>query len=356
MIKILILYNQHDSHHAGRLVNGLIACGNIVDVTVITEVTKHNTSVIGHYDFIFVESSLNNDLSFLERKSNNIILFDMEDKPDWDLKEEGYRSLKDIAKAYVKYNYQGTHNSDNLKFVGGPQVDYIYKGAVLAKQVEPIIEEFPITEDIFFICGPTYLTNYVPKQNVSYIATDDIKTLVKRPEGTGHPWETEWLYNQRLDWMYQLSLNKELNILDMGFHFQKDINRKHPSSLEYHMDLFGNGCYRFQANFYNSSEYYTNFLKCAIGLCPAGVARSSYRLIELMALGRIILSTDTEDYKYLYNPIKIIEIPDGENIVNYIFKYKDDKDLLKESKENLKLFSNLTPEKMWKDFIIQLEC
>lgn len=352
-MKVLIIYDKKNPHQAIRMIMGVQACGPSIELDIIDDPLRCNTTYISqNYDYILVEASVDTDLSFLKKKTDKIILFDTEDKPSWFNPKLGYESLKDKALAYAKYNYQGTVNRDGLQFIGAPQIDYINKGMSLAKACSSFIYNNNITAHIFFICGPTYMTDYTPLNKISKF--NNVTPIVKRPPGTGLPQETDWLYNQRLEWMEDISNSKSLKILDMGFHFNTDIHRKDPLSIEYHTDLFGK-VERYSAKFYDTTSYYTGFLRCEVGLCPAGVARSSYRLIELMALGRTIISTNTEGYKYLYNPIVIYEVPDETNVVNHIFPFINNQKLLEYNRPNHEIFLNLTPEKMWTDFISQIK-
>lgn len=350
--KALVIFDTQNPHQSIRLVWGLNASN--VDVTVVNTPDLIKSQDFRQYDFVFVEASTDIDLSDKHVTGPSIILYDVEDKPSWFDPKKGYYSLLDKTKFYGKYNYQPQYpNKDGLKYIGLPQVDYINKGAVIAQQVYPALKSVPEDWDVFFRGGPTYLTDYHPK-DVPYTKREGLSTLAEKPEGTGHPWESKWLYNQRLEWVDQINRDGKLKIKEAGLHYVSDPTAMHPLSIQYHQKVFGYDCIRYMSQFTHPNDYYHRFMCTPIGLNPAGVARSSYRIIELMALGRTIISTDMEGYKYLYNPKIITTIPDGDYLPNIIRELREDKNLVYKSKENMEIFATLTPEKMWSDFKSQL--
>lgn len=348
-MNIGLVYSFKKPNQSIRIAWGLKACG--IDPFIFdADVVKAQ----GKFDYILVEASVNVSCLYLKSLTDKIILYDTEDKPRWFSPGLAYEELKEYAIAYGKYNYQPQYpNPDGLKHIGLPQVDYINKGAKLTQEVLPAFKNVESSFDIFFNGGASYLTDYKPKPFTSYLKEEDIWSVAKKPEGTGRPGESDWLYNQRLEWIHELANDDSVAKISLGLSYNNE-DEKHPLSMKYHSKLFGPKSLDYKSSFFSPQEYYTNFIKSSIGLCPAGVARSSYRLIELMALGRIIISTDTENYKYLYNPNFIIEIPDGASIASYTKSTYESKDLIDKSRDNMEVFKTLTPAKMWTDFIAQI--
>lgn len=355
MTRILQIFDGSTPHHSVRLLWGLQACGLNVEVIDTKDLSSIEDKLSGTYDYIFFEGSVKARLDYLCKHTNNIIPYDVEDKPYWFSPGEGYQSVKHFARAYAKYNYRDQDpNPDGLKHIAVPQVDYIIKGAQIAKNVFPQRHKIPRTNDVFFCGGPTYLTEYRPNPTACYLWEDDIKSIAIERVKVGNRWVTQAVYNQRMEWVYQLKNSKNIKF-EGGLRYENDPTGTHTLSKQYHSKLFGPGCQKLDIPFQNPQEYYTKFLQAPISLSPAGVARSSYRIIELMALGRIIISTDMEGYKYLYNPVSSIEIPDGVDVQLYIESALGrEEELLEASIENTEIFAELTPEKMWNDFIKQM--
>lgn len=346
----LVVYDKNHPHHSDRLVNGLSVCG-----CTVSQHTDPNTRAEGTYDYIFVEHSTPANYTYLkDRHNKGIFLYDVEDKPYWFHPNEAYDSLKDHVTHYVKYNYQPSKpNPDGLVYIGAVQPDYVLKGIAIAKQIYPQRAKVHKTGDVYFVGGPTYMTDYSPRPNVSYLSEENIHSVVKREKGTGLPEETDWLYHQRLEWVYRLINNSEISFSG-GLWFDPTPDPNHPLSISYQASLFGRDITLVATHQRPTNMYYTEWLAHPISLSPAGVARSSYRIIELMALGRIILLTDWTDYTYLYNPIEYIIVPDGEDISSYVLSAKENEvELLEAATRNVEIFATLTPEKMFEDFIGQ---
>lgn len=352
-MKVTLIHDSTNPHHSVRLINGLSLCGHEVDI-LDSSSKNFDPSNLEKREWVFVESSVDKDLSSLDNLFDNIIFFDVEDKPTWQSFKLGYQSIKNKILAYGKYNYQPqAPNPDGIKHIALPQSDYIHKGSALAKAIKNV--SVPLDLDIFFAGAPTYMTDYHPSDKIKHIDTNDLKTVVVRPDAAGRPSnESIYLYHQRLEW---IELVSRTNLrATTGLHFIKDPTRQHCLSIEFQVDLFGKNCEQHVGPTYDSNSYYTNFLRAPIGLSPSGVARSSYRIIELMALGRIIISTNMQNYKYLYNPVSSIEIEDGtRDLIKVIDSCLSNKDsLLKSAEENMAIFYELTPDKMWKDFVKQI--
>lgn len=344
MTSVLIIVNSPEKNHVYRAIEGIKACGIIPKVLNNVDLID-NTS----YDYILLEASYNKDCSKLKKLYNkNLILFDAEDGPSFFDLKLAFESTKDFASAYAKYNYQlSSPNPSNLKLIAMPQVDYIYRGKEIAKYYEQLSKNKKIG-DVFLVGYPTFFNqSYKPKETIKFTENEEIKVLIDDPDKNHVGCKA---YHQRLDWIYQYSKSDLTSILGLRF----DPAHEH-FSLEGQKSMFGKACERFVAPWIDPNNYYNLMASFPIGPSPAGIARSSYRVIELMALGRIILSTDMEGYRYLYNPKKSITIPDGANVVDYTKEALERQDeLLRQSKENVEVFLNLTPQKMFNDFIAQI--
>jgi hypothetical protein len=344
MTKVLIIVNPVDKNHSYRMINGIKACG--LNPNIVNDISNLDSTI---YDYIFLEASFNQDCSKLKKLFNkNLVLFDAEDGPSFFNLGLAFETTRDFASAYGKYNYQTTiANPTNLKLIAIPQVDYIYRGSQLAKYYDQLSKNKRLG-DVLLVGYPSFFNqHYKPNKNIKFTKNEEINVLIDDPDVNHVGCKA---YHQRLDWMYQYSKSDLTCALGLRF----DQNHHH-FSLEGQTALFGQACKKFNSPSLDSNNYYNLMTSFPIGPSPAGIARSSYRIIELMSLGRIILSTDMEGYKYLYNPKQVITIPDGADIVNYTKEaLQNEKELLNNAKENVEIFLTLTPEKMFIDFISQI--
>lgn len=340
MVKVAVVCDEHKNHHSARLIQGLHSCN--VEVTV--DFKGVSTS---KYDYVFVESSFPNEVKY--ETDSNIILYDVEDDPRHEKLGKAFHQLKDKSLAYVKYNYvEDTFH--NLKVIGSPLVDYMHRGAAIARQIAGNQIDNPAL-DAFFIGGPSYYSlGYKPSANANHVDREDLCTV---PKSLIPDHEGRLVYHQRLEWVDKLARNKQVKFQG-GLWFQDVSN----ISEEFQVKQFGKGVTSYKVNRVGPSELYTFLFNSLFGLCPSGFARSSFRLIELMALAKPLLLTSGLKYNYLYNPISFHTIEDGEDIDTTILKIKDDQDNLKALKEgaieNHRIFMELTPEKMWQDFVSKL--
>lgn len=344
MNKVLIVIDSISKNHCYRMINGIKACN--INPVIVSDVSSLDSTV---YDYIFVEASVNQDCSKLKKLYNkHLVLFDAEDGPSFFNLGLAFHSTKDFASAYGKYNYQiSALNPTNLKLIAIPQVDYIYRGSELAKHYKQLSSNKRIG-DVLLVGYPSFFNqSYIPNKNIKFTENEEIRVLIDDPDKNHKGCKA---YHQRLDWMYQYSRSNLSCALGLRF----DPNHEH-FSVEGQSALFGSACKKFNSPMIDPNNYYNLMASFPIGPSPAGVARSSYRIIELMALGRIILSTDMEGYKYLYNPIHSITVPDGSNIVDFTKEALENmQELLEKSRENVNVFFNLTPDKMFDDFIKQI--
>ena len=74
-----------------------------------------------------------------------------------------------------------------------------------------------------------------------------------------------------------------------------------------------------------------------------------------MATGAIIYRTDT-DIRFLYEPKHQWLVKDDDHLGDiYLRDIKNFKDMHRASQENRKVLASLTPDKIWKDFINQID-
>lgn len=334
---IAILYDKDNNHHSYRLVNGLLSCG--LQVEILHEPNNNK------YDYIFVESSYPKEIKL--DSYSNIFLYDVEDDPDQNDTGPAYHQLKDKVIAYVKYNYRKSH-LDGMKLIACPLSDYIIRGRNVANAVKTFNRTMESHVDAFFIGGPSYYSlGYTAPSSANHICTNDLNTV---PIDIWNKNSLKRVYHQRLEWVAKIKSNKNLRFAG-GLWFRDENN----ISLEFQKRQFGRDIEKYIVQQVDHNTLYSWLLFSKFGLCPSGFARSSFRLIELMALGKPIILTNDAKYKYLYNPTGHIQVEDGCDIDQILLELKDDKEfILDKSIENHILFRELTPEKMFKDFLTQI--
>ena len=343
-MRIAVLYNPNNMRHANRLINGLMACNR--NVSPIPEIEDLNPD---NYEYVFIESASPKAHNCLDGKKN-VFLYDMEDDPDQPVAGPVYDQLKDSALAYVKYNFT-TEKTGNLKNIASPLVEYIHKGKELAQAVHKLPRDRKGL-DVFFLGGPSYYSlGYTPKEGSNHIVTEDLNTIplnIRDPKRAD-----QHVYHQRLEWIAMIKANKELRFQG-GLWF--DNNPESNINIDFQKKQFGPKVSDYIYNQLSNDHLYTNLFSSEWGLCPSGFARSSFRLIELMALGKPILLTESQDYRYLYNPKHFIEVPDGTKIDELMLQ--EDVQYfqhLSRARENHEIFYNLTQSQMWDDFIRQIQ-
>lgn len=340
-MKVLLIYDINNSHHTYRMAEGLRACGHTV---VINDLGKHK------YDYVFVEASYPYEV--ILDSYDNVYLYDVEDDPSHFEPKEAYYQLQDKAIAYVKYNRVVDELEDEifkLKVICAPLVDYMWRGHHLANATKHLDRTVEPKLDAFFVGGPSYYSlGYKPPKEANHIDTERLRTA---PKNIWDPNRKDQLvYHQRLEWCAKIKANPNLKFMG-GLWFTNDGSN---ISLDFQKKQFGEGIEDFKIERVNENTLYNGLLASRFGLCPTGFARSSFRLIELMALGKPILLTDDISYKYLYNPVGHKIVDDGMDIDELMLAWKEDMTRFQaESLENHKLFLELTPQKMWKDFLKQ---
>jgi glycosyltransferase involved in cell wall biosynthesis len=335
---IAVIYDPNNQHHSYRLVNGLRACGK--EVKILHGSSKEK------FDYVFVESSFPTELEL--DSYSNIFLYDVEDDPDQSDTGPAFHQLKDKALNYVKYNFTKEYY-EGMRVIACPLADYMFRGHYLAKSAAHLIGKLPPLFDAFFIGGPSYYSlGYKPPKTTNHIVTEKLNTI---PKNIWDPARKDQLvYHQRLEWIAKIKANPELSFAG-GLWFTNDNSN---ISLEFQKKQFGEDIQNYQVGRVDENTLYNGLLQSRFGLCPTGFARSSFRLIELMALGKPILLTDDMRYQYLYNPIDYRIVDDGGDIDLLMLAFKDEMSgFEKHSLDNHKFFLELTPQKMWEDFINQ---
>jgi hypothetical protein len=287
-----------------------------------------------HYDIAFVDSTYEGDLGGL--KCDVLFLFDCADKPSYPLWEgkqgRAYHDLKDKAKAYAKFSYyKSAVYHDGLQRIAFPISPYLALNQVA---VAPASDWVNFNSIPHLYGTPTYIHGYDGPLTGKYTSIHE---------------DGQKLFNQRFKWLSELEDN---NIpFDAGIVFEKD----GPLSAEYQEKHFP-GITRFSRDREQYGQSLSKLLfQHKVGLCPAGHERNSWRLFDLMATGAIIYRTDT-DIRFLYEPRHQWLVKDDDHLGDiYLRDIKNFKDMYRASQENRKVLSSLTPEKIWKDFINQID-
>tara|TARA_R100001510_G_C7622912_1_gene183423 strand:+ start:109 stop:1095 length:987 start_codon:yes stop_codon:yes gene_type:complete len=286
-----------------------------------------------NYDIAFVDSTYEGDTDRV--KYDTLFLFDSADKPLYPLgvKTEGraYYDLRDKAKCYAKFSYDSSENhSDGLKRIAFPITPYLVLNEISKVKTIDWVNHNSIPH---LYGAPTYGHNYKSLSNTRFTSTHE---------------DGDIMFNQRYKWFSEL---EEYNIpFDGGLVFTED----ECISRDYQEKHFP-GISRFSKNreAYNQSISKLLFHH-RVGLCPTGLERNSWRLFDLMATGAIIYRTDT-DIRFLYEPKHQWVVKDDDHLGDiYLRDIKDFREMHKASQENRKVLASLTPDKIWKDFINQI--
>jgi hypothetical protein len=299
-----------------------------------------NTEYEGkHFDLVLVDPSYpkdrRGDFTF-----DRLGFFDCEDAPEHDdywaevYNGVAYHVFKDDALFYAKMDYPSKPREDGIKYIAFPIEPYMG----LAQVANAEIPEFTHMNAVpFFQGSPSYLRDVEsfkgPQKSGDIYFVDDI------PGGN--------MYNQRFQWLQSLENN---NIpYDGGIVFME----AECLSLEYQSKHFGNVA-KFSRDYIDRNTFFNKAVRNRIGLNPAGNDRNSWRLYDLMAIGSIIVTGET-DMRSLYAPKEFIKVKDTEDLGTVLRNIQPEyKEMAKASKANRELLANLTPEKVWKDFMGQI--
>lgn len=349
-MKVLLLIGK-DVHNY-RIINGLLMANPNIELFTSDISDTHDSPDLSnpkfnlwnrcktdyqgnHFDLVLVDPSYPKD----RRGSftfDRLGFFDCEDDPDHLDKGEAYHVFKDDAMFYAKMDYPLQPRGDGMKYIGFPIEPYI--GLVQVANAE--LPEFTHMNAIpFFHGSPTFLGGgggYYKDPEIS----GDIYFANNTPDG-------KYWYNQRFQWLQSLQNN---NIpYEGGIVFME----AECLSLEYQTKHFGN-VGKFARNYIDRNTFFNKAANNRIGLNPAGNDRNSWRLYDLMAIGSIIVTGET-DMRSMYAPKEFIKVKDNEDLGTVLRNTQPDyKEMAKASKANREVLANLTPEKVWKDFMDQI--
>lgn len=324
--KILIIRGK--DRHTYRLQNGFSCLG--VKCKTISSFSEYDGEF---FDIIFLDHTFDEDL--IKLNCAHLILFDSEDSPDDFFPGKTYHQAKEKAKHYAQLVYRNQSRPDGLKPIAFP-IDHYLHGSRIAKQI-PDIE----TEKIpYFVGTPTYI-------NLKQINPTRLNKFKKYKDTNSFYFEgNDCIYNQRVDWLSDLFDNNVPNKCHLVFSLTEKAYSENYQKLRY-----GNVS-KFSGPRVSYQEQIFHLMKSGISLCPTGHDRISFRVFDCMAVGSLIISTDTENKKMLYMPDIFIQIADGDSILDLLSK--DLSSLIKESRCNKVKMQNLSPEVIIKDFLNQL--
>jgi len=320
--------------HTVRLLDGLQACG-------IQCLVDENTITIDEnfYDIVFIDPSLNRPIPKFHY--NHLFFFDTEDDPRHFDKGPVYDLYKDKVKAYVKMSFVENDRNDSIKNIGFPLGIYPMLSNVAQFEVPEQYNNFtPV-----MIASPTFIGRYTPVENGIYNISIEEDIISVATHEDGHK-----MYNQRYDWL--VSLRKNEISCEGGIVFHQGNNL----SYEWQSKYFGKGINKLATNPVSYKDSINKLFNNRIGLCPAGHERICWRTYDLMATGNIIIGTDRKKQLALINPKEYITIEDGQDIGTVLHSLKRNyKEILKAHQVNKEPFKNLTPDKIIKLFLKQLE-
>tara|TARA_R110000787_G_scaffold27438_2_gene75983 strand:+ start:600 stop:1625 length:1026 start_codon:yes stop_codon:yes gene_type:complete len=329
MVKALILHGT--DRHTYRLQQSLQICG-IQNITV----KNYRDIPRERCDIVFVDPSLPYDPT--SRINSDLVCFyDCEDAPtDYEV-GIAFEAMKDSIKYYCKMNWVG-EDKDGIKLIGFPIASILQLPPVANVQLPEFTSQNAIP---FFAGAGTFLGNHDPVKGGVYNSEEGINCLGKYEENT--------MYNQRIDWL--LSLRKNNISYKGGLVFRGD-----NLSEDWQSKYFGENVIDLKTDQLDRIGFFNNLFKYRIGLNPTGHDRNSWRIYDLMAAGSILVSTDLCNQKALYMPKEIITIKDGEDLGTRLLELQPDyKELWKAHQENRNIIKDLTPDKVWSDFMEQMK-
>ena len=299
------------------------------------------------YDVIFVDPSLEFDPT-PRLNSDHILFYDCEDSPRDFNPGVAYEAMKDKVQYYAKMNWVDDDRGDGIKNIGFPLS--VYPSLIRCAKAETL--PFSYQHAIpFFIGTGTFIGNYDvdPKRHYEF----DDKLQVSSLGIYDYSRDDEWLYNQRIDWL--LSMRKN-NIPHIGGLVFPSTDPTHNLSMEWQRKYFGPGVESLGIGAIPRQKYLETLSNhCRIGLCPTGHDRMSWRVFDIMATGAILVWTDDKDQKSMYMPKEYITVEDGENLGKKLLSIQSDyHEIWRACQGNKKIFQNLSPEKIWEDFMEQM--
>tara|TARA_R110000772_G_scaffold240003_1_gene352120 strand:+ start:222 stop:1190 length:969 start_codon:yes stop_codon:yes gene_type:complete len=315
------IYPGRDPHFL-RLTQGLRMLGHDVSV-----------NAAGRFDMAFVSPSYVCTKKDID--ADMILFFDCEDDHKHFDPDVAYHELKDKVLAYAKMNYVEDDRGDGIKNIAFPIAPYLALNDV-AKADFGVLQYYNAIP--FLVGAPTFIGNYKGPYTEPQ-TSDGVHFVAPHPEGN-------LLFNQRYQWLLSLRNN---NIPHQGGIVFKDDNM----SLKWQKEWFGD-VEKFKCPPLSNKDHLTWLANCKIGLCPTGHDRMSWRVFDIMATGAILVWTDTEQ-KTLYSPKSSLRISDDADIGSILLDLQPAyKDIWLSHQDNKKMLAELTPEKIWDDFIGQL--
>jgi hypothetical protein len=332
--KILVLISKEK--HSYRLINGFKCLG--VEVDVIHSLNEYN---LNKYDIVFLDHSADDDE--IKINSDCIIFYDCEDNPEHFNPGKLFYSMVDKTNFYSKLvYYSGEKIFNKLTPIAIPITEYSICHNISLNC--PTINSIP---KIYFRGTPTYYA--IASKNYTPINTNLYKSF-KDTHSLGYDPEYGVLYNQRVDWLSQLESLDNFE-QDVGLVFKEDIDCY---SLKFQTKCFGN-VGKFSKNQISYRDHLINLINNKICLCPLGHDRISYRVLDCVATGSIIMINDFEKRKMLYLPEYFIKIPDGADLLPYLeYVQSNYTNILKNSIDNKKMFQSKNQKTILSDFCKQL--
>ena len=329
MIKALVIHGN--DRHTYRLCQSLQLCG--VEVRVATE---YKDIPRDKCDIIFVDPSFPKDPT-PKINSDLVCFYDCEDAPtDYEL-GVAFEAMKNSVSYYCKMNWVGD-SFKGIKLIGFPIASML----TLPPVANVDLPEFAHSNAIPFFAGTgTFIGDYTPTSKGVYQSIENINCLGECAGRT--------MYNQRIDWLLSM---QNSNIPYVGGLVFKGDNL----SEEWQSEHFGKGVSTLRTDPLDRNQFFSHLFNYRIGLNPTGHDRNSWRIYDLMAAGCILFSTDLKGQQALYMPKEIITVEDGEDLGATLLTLQPDfKELWKAHQCNRNVIKDLTPEKVWGDFMEQFK-
>lgn len=315
-MKIIVLPGR--DHHYSRITQPLQALGFDVKTTF---------SPGECFDFALVSPSHKGNIPMYDR----VMFFDAEDDPRHFDPDEAYTLLKDKAEAYVKIGYIENDADDNIKRIAAPIAPYFTHRQVAGFELEPFSHKHAIP---VLVAAPTFMGHY---QGV-YSKVGE--SLAEYEPGN-------MIYNQRYQWL------KSMEDANIPYHGGIVFGEQN-LSLEWQTKYHGPDVARFKVP--RAHNYHQLLNTYRVGLCPTGHERLSWRVFDIMAMGSILISTDRCNQRNLYNPVGAYQIGDHEDLGIFLLNsQRRYKEMWEACQPNRDVLAGLTDEKIWDDFLAQLD-
>ena len=332
-----VSYINKTNHHLVRLIDGFKHCG--------VHVQKHEVGQ--QYDLVFVDPSA--DIVEIP-KADRIMFFDCEDDPCYFNPGAAYHQLKDKVVAYAKMVYVPDDRRDGIPNIAFPISNYM----ALQRLADVDLRAWNIKLDRrpMMVVTPTWLTHYSHPKHVKMMEdknTEGLTPLTYQEDPDG---SQRLIYNQRFDWLH--SLVKWKQPFTGGIVFREEVDCYTTAKMQ---EIFGHRVAEFSHSPLNYSDHLHGLMKHELCLCPTGHDRISWRTFDIMAIGNILVWTDVGQRKMLYMPEVYLHVEDEDDLGAVISGMSDNdrSSLLDASKENRKVLAGLSPDKVLKDFLDQVE-